>query len=127
MAASCHDHPQYGRRPSRSRQDPPPRHAAVLRLRRTGFGRRMEDVSSASRERFATVVRAGGAAGDPDDVRLDLALLLISAETLPDDDSDEASLEALLTHGTGRLDELADAVPADGRDDARVREVAPGR
>ena len=30
-------------------------------------------MSAASRERFAAVVRAGGAAGDPADVRLDLA------------------------------------------------------
>ena len=40
-------------------------------------------MGAASRERFADVVRAGGAAGDPADVRLDLALLLMSAETIP--------------------------------------------
>jgi hypothetical protein len=78
-------------------------------------------VSAASRERFADVVRAGGAAGDPDDVRLDLALLLLSAEAAPDDASHGERLEALLQRGLGELDALAAAVPPDGRDDSRLR------
>jgi regulator of sirC expression with transglutaminase-like and TPR domain len=76
-------------------------------------------VSAASRERFAAVVRAGGAAGDPADVRLDLALLLASAETIPD--VDDTSLDALVAHGLATLDRLAEAVPDEGRDDQRLR------
>jgi regulator of sirC expression with transglutaminase-like and TPR domain len=76
-------------------------------------------VSAASRERFAAVVRAGGAAGDPADVRLDLALLLASAETIPD--VDDSSLDALVAHGLATLDRLAEAVPDEGRDDQRLR------
>jgi regulator of sirC expression with transglutaminase-like and TPR domain len=76
-------------------------------------------VSAASRERFAAVVRAGGAAGDPADVRLDLALLLASAETIPDVDG--TSLDALVAHGLATLDRLAEAVPDEGRDDQRLR------
>jgi regulator of sirC expression with transglutaminase-like and TPR domain len=82
-------------------------------------------MSAASRERFADVVRLGGAAGDPDDVRLDLALLLISAEALPDDVSG-GTLETLLVHGLADLDALAEEVPADGRDDQRLRTVLGG-
>lgn len=77
-------------------------------------------MSAASRERFADVVRLGGAAGDPADVRLDLALLLISAEALPDDMSGD-TLDALLAHGLADLDALAERVPAEGRDDQRLR------
>lgn len=80
-------------------------------------------MSAASRERFADVVRAGGAAGDPDDVRLDLALLLISAEALPDDVLAGDGLDLLLRHGLTELDALASAVPHEGRDDLRVRTV----
>ncbi len=69
-------------------------------------------MSAASRERFAEVVRAGGAAGDPADVRLDLALLLVSAETIPDVDG--SSLDALVAHGLATLDRLAEAVPDGG-------------
>ena len=76
-------------------------------------------MSAASRERFAEVVRAGGAAGDPADVRLDLALLLASAETIPDVDG--SSLDALVAHGLATLDRLAEAVPEEGRDDQRLR------
>ncbi len=82
-------------------------------------------MSAASRERFADVVRAGGADGDPDDVRLDLALLLISAEALPDDISGEA-LDTLVSDGLAALDALASDVPADGRDDQRLRAVLGG-
>jgi regulator of sirC expression with transglutaminase-like and TPR domain len=81
-------------------------------------------VSSASRERFAEVVRAGGAAGDPADVRLDLALLLASAETIPD--ADDSSLDALVAHGLATLDRLADEVPGEGRDDQRLRAALHG-
>jgi hypothetical protein len=83
-------------------------------------------VSAASRERFADVVRAGGAAGDPDDVRLDLALLLLSAEALPDDEVSGAGLDSLLDGGLVRLDALAADVPADGRDDLRLRAALGG-
>jgi len=80
-------------------------------------------VSRASRDRFAEVVRAGGAAGDPDDVRLDLALLLLSAEALPDDRVAGTGLDALLARGLADLDALAEAVPGEGRDDLRLRTV----
>lgn len=82
-------------------------------------------MSAASRERFADVVRVGGAAGDPADVRLDLALLLISAEALPDDVSGD-TLDALLAHGLADLDALAEHVPDDGRDDQRLRTALAG-
>jgi regulator of sirC expression with transglutaminase-like and TPR domain len=78
-------------------------------------------VSAASRERFADVVRAGGAAGDPDDVRLDLALLLLSAEALPDDEATGAGLDSLVASGLAQLDALAAHVPDEGRDDLRLR------
>ena len=83
-------------------------------------------MSAASRERFADVVRAGGAAGDPADVRLDLALLLLSAEALPDDDASGPGLDALLARGLDTLDALAADVPADGRDDLRLRTALGG-
>lgn len=83
-------------------------------------------MSAASRERFADIVRAGGAAGDPADVRLDLALLLLSAEAMPDDDASGDSLEALITHGLSALDALAEDVPEEGRDDQRLRAVLAG-
>lgn len=76
-------------------------------------------MSARSRELFAEVVRAGGAAGDPADVRLDLAALLMAAETLPDDDSGD--VDRYLAHGLAVLDRLADAVPDEGRDDQRLR------
>jgi len=82
-------------------------------------------MGAASRERFADVVRVGGAAGDPADVRLDLALLLISAEALPDDVSGD-TLDALLAHGLSDLDALAELVPAEGRDDQRLRTALAG-
>jgi regulator of sirC expression with transglutaminase-like and TPR domain len=78
-------------------------------------------VSAASRERFADVVRAGGAAGDPDDVRLDLALLLLSAEALSDDESSGPGLDSLVASGVAELDMLAAHVPDEGRDDLRLR------
>jgi regulator of sirC expression with transglutaminase-like and TPR domain len=80
-------------------------------------------VSEASRERFADVVRAGGAAGDPDDVRLDLALLLLSAEALSDDVLAGSGLDDVVAGGLADLDALAAAVPEDGRDDSRLRLV----
>ncbi len=83
-------------------------------------------MSAASRERFADVVRAGGAAGDPADVRLDLALLLLSAEAMPDDDVTGDSLDALIAHGLTALDELAEDVPDHGRDDQRLRAALAG-
>ena len=82
-------------------------------------------MSAASRERFADVVRVGGAAGDPADVRLDLALLLISAEALPDDVSGD-TLDALLAHGLAALVALAERVPDEGRDDQRLRTALAG-
>jgi hypothetical protein len=78
-------------------------------------------VSAASRERFADVVRAGGAAGDPDDVRLDLALLLLSAEAMPDELVSGEGLDVLLARGLADLDALAADVPEEGRDDLRLR------
>jgi len=83
-------------------------------------------VSAASRERFADVVRAGGAAGDPDDVRLDLALLLLSAEALPDDAVAGDGLDALTARGLAELDALAAGVPGEGRDDLRLRSALSG-
>jgi regulator of sirC expression with transglutaminase-like and TPR domain len=81
-------------------------------------------VGAASRERFADVVRAGGAAGDPADVRLDLALLLMSVEAMADDDS--AGLDAVIARGLADLDSLADDVPPDGRDHQRLRAALGG-
>ncbi len=83
-------------------------------------------MSIASRERFGDVVRAGGAAGDPADVRLDLALLLLSAEALPDDQVAGAGLDAMLAAGLTALDALAEDVPGEGRDDQRLRTVLAG-
>lgn len=80
-------------------------------------------MSDASRERFADVVRAGGAAGDPADVRLDLALLLLSAEAMPDDGH---GLDSVLARGLAELDALADDVPEEGRDDLRLRTALGG-
>lgn len=82
-------------------------------------------MSAASRERFADIVRVGGAAGDPADVRLDLALLMISAEALPDDVSGEA-LDTLVAQGLTALDALAEEVPGEGRDDQRLRTALAG-
>lgn len=79
-------------------------------------------MSTESRARFAEVVRAGGAAGDPADVRLDLALLLLCAEVLPDDPGPE-QVDALVADGLAALDSLADQVPAQGREDQRLRDV----
>lgn len=78
-------------------------------------------MSAASRERFAEVVRAGGAAGDPADVRLDRALLLVSAEALPAAETTGEALDALERRGLETLDRLAESVPAEGRDDVRLR------
>ena len=83
-------------------------------------------VSAASRERFADVVRAGGAAGDPDDVRLDLALLLLSAEAHHDEEVAGPGLDALVARGLAELDDLAGSVPEEGRDDLRLRAALGG-
>jgi regulator of sirC expression with transglutaminase-like and TPR domain len=83
-------------------------------------------VSAASRERFADVVRLGGAAGDPADVRLDLALLLVAAEALPDEEASGVQLESLLARGLADLDELAAGVPDEGRPDERLRTALTG-
>ncbi len=83
-------------------------------------------MSAASRERFGAVVREGGAAGDPADVRLDLALLLLSAEAMPDDDLGGTGLDSLLEQGVADLDALAAEVPPEGRDDSRLRAVLSG-
>ena len=83
-------------------------------------------MSAASRERFADVVRAGGAAGDPADVRLDLALLLLSAEALPEEAVSGSGLDRLVAHGLAELDALAEHVPAEGRDDLRLRAALGG-
>ena len=80
-------------------------------------------MSEVSRERFADVVRAGGAAGDPADVRLDLALLLLSVEARPDDVASDSELDSLVQHGLDHLDTLAAAVSPEGRDDSRLRTV----
>jgi hypothetical protein len=83
-------------------------------------------VSAASRERFADVVRAGGAAGDPADVRLDLALLLLSAEAMPEEVASGTGLDRIVAHGLAELDALAGHVPAEGRDDLRLRTALGG-
>lgn len=83
-------------------------------------------MSAQSRERFAQVVRAGGAAGDPADVRLDLATLLMAAEVLSEEAASGADLERHLAAGLGALDRLAAAVPGTGRDDARLRSALAG-
>ncbi len=78
-------------------------------------------MSARSRELFGEVVRAGGAAGDPADVRLDLAALLMAAETLPEED--RGDVDRYLAHGLAVLDRLAASVPDDGRDDQRLRQA----
>ncbi len=83
-------------------------------------------MSAASRERFADIVRAGGAAGDPADVRLDRALLMLSAETQPDDEVSGSGLDEVERRWLAELDDLAESVPADGRDDSRLRAVLGG-
>ena len=83
-------------------------------------------MSAASRERFADVVRAGGAAGDPADVRLDLALLLLSAEAVPEEAASGAGLDRIVAHGLAELDVLAAHVPEEGRDDLRLRSALGG-
>ena len=83
-------------------------------------------VSAASRERFADIVRAGGAAGDPADVRLDRALLMLSAETQPDDEVSGTGLDEVERRWLAELDELAESVPDEGRDDSRLRAVLGG-
>jgi regulator of sirC expression with transglutaminase-like and TPR domain len=80
-------------------------------------------MSVQSRERFAEVVRAGGAAGDPADVRLDLAALLLAAEVVPDDETTGPDLDRYLEEGVSTLDRLASKVPEEGRDDERLRSV----
>lgn len=80
-------------------------------------------MSVQSRERFAAVVRAGGAAGDPADVRLDLAALLLAAEAVPDDETTGTALDHYLDEHLLALDRLASKVPDDGRDDERLRSV----
>jgi regulator of sirC expression with transglutaminase-like and TPR domain len=83
-------------------------------------------MSQQSRERFAEVVRVGGAAGDPADVRLDRAALLLAAETLPSEDLDDRALDRFEAQGLAVLDRLADAVPAGGREDERLRAALAG-
>jgi hypothetical protein len=83
-------------------------------------------VSAASRERFADIVRAGGAAGDPADVRLDRALLMLSAETQPDDAVSGVGLDEIESRWLAELDDLAGLVPPEGRDDSRLRAVLGG-
>lgn len=80
-------------------------------------------MSAQSRQRFAALVRAGGAAGDPADVPLDLTAILLAAEALPEDGATGAALEAYVGSSLAALDRLAAAVPADGRDDQRLRSV----
>lgn len=83
-------------------------------------------MSAASRERFADIVRAGGAAGDPADVRLDRALLMLSAETQPDDEVSGSGLDDVERRWLAELDDLAESVPEEGRDDSRLRAVLGG-
>ena len=83
-------------------------------------------MSAASRERFADIVRAGGAAGDPADVRLDRALLMLSAETQPDDEVSGIGLDEVERRWLAELDDLAESVPDEGRDDSRLRAVLGG-
>ena len=83
-------------------------------------------MSAASRERFADIVRAGGAAGDPADVRLDRALLMLSAETQPDDEVSGPGLDDVERRWLAELDDLAESVPEEGRDDSRLRAVLGG-
>jgi hypothetical protein len=83
-------------------------------------------VSATSRERFAEIVRAGGAAGDPADVRLDRALLMLSAETQPDDEVSGLGLDDVERRWLAELDDLAESVPEEGRDDSRLRAVLGG-
>lgn len=83
-------------------------------------------MSLQSRERFAEVVRAGGAAGDPRDVRLDLAALLLAAEVRPPAEVSGARLDGFLAAGLASLDELAADVPELGRDDERLRTALAG-
>jgi regulator of sirC expression with transglutaminase-like and TPR domain len=80
-------------------------------------------MSVQSRERFGEIVRAGGAAGDPNDVRMDLAALLLAAENRADETVSGDNLARYLTAGLQSLDRLADEVPATGRDDERLRAV----
>jgi hypothetical protein len=83
-------------------------------------------VSAASRERFADIVRVGGAAGDPADVRLDRALVLLSVEVQPDDVATGTGLDEVEHRWLAELDDLAESVPDDGRDDSRLRSVLSG-
>ena len=83
-------------------------------------------MSVQSRERFADVVRVGGAAGDPLDVRLDLAALLLAAEALPAEAGSGPVLDRYLADGLALLDRLAADVPDEGRDDARLRAALTG-
>ena len=71
-------------------------------------------MSAESRDRFAAVVR-------DETVRLDLALLLTAAETLPADRATGVALDRYLDAGLAALDDLAATVPHSGRDDARLR------
>ena len=78
-------------------------------------------MSAQSRERFAALVRAGGAAGDPADVPLDVTTVLIAAETLPAEGASGAALDAYGATAQDGLDRLPAAVPDEGRDDQRLR------
>lgn len=80
-------------------------------------------MSVQSRERFGQIVRAGGAAGESNDVRLDLAALLLAAENRADETVSGDNLDRYLTAGLQALDQLAAAVPTTGRNDERLRAV----
>jgi len=74
-------------------------------------------MTSESRERFAELCRTHDSATG--DFRLDVALLLIAAET----QQELTNLDEFMSRETGRLDALASTVPAQGRDDQRLREA----
>ncbi|MEZ5115182.1 MAG: transglutaminase-like domain-containing protein [Candidatus Nanopelagicales bacterium] len=71
-------------------------------------------MTSESRERFAAVVRTAPH-------RLDIACLLVAAESLPADRRSAAPLDRFLDAGLAALDDLAARVPAHGRPDQRLR------
>ena len=76
-------------------------------------------MSEESRRRFAEIVRGA-------DVRLDLACLLLAAETLPPDRAEPPALDGCLEAGLAALDALAQRVPDQGRADERLRTALTG-
>ncbi len=76
-------------------------------------------MSTTSRERFSELVRTN--TDTTAALRLDLALLLIAAETLVDDDATGRALDGFIKDSVDLLDGLAERVPAHGRDDQRLR------